>query len=250
MAGVQGRAVVVTGAGRGLGLSHAVSFAAHGARVIVNDVGAARDGSGSDPSPAEEVVAEIVTAGGQAVAAQHDVSTPSGGAAIIQTAVDAFGQVDVIVNNAGILRDAAFHKMTPEHWEAVRRVHLDGSFHVTSAAWPHLRKQGFGRVVMTSSGAGIYGNFAQANYGAAKLGMIGLMNVLAIEGARFGITVNSIAPVAATRMTDGLVATSASPDELDPAWISPIVVWLASEECALTGEIVRARGGHYAHPLP
>lgn len=246
MPDVAERVIVITGGARGLGRAHALAFAARGARVVVNDLGTAPDGRGADATAAEEVAAEITATHGRAVADHHDISTPDGGAAVVQTAIDAFGRVDVVVNNAGILRDAAFHNMTPQQWEAVRRVHLDGTFHVTRAAWPHMREQRFGRVVMTTSGAGIYGNFGQANYGAAKLGMVGLMNVLAIEGARYGITVNAIAPVAATRMTEGLMGGSVDATDLDPAWVSPVVVWLATEECDLTGEIVRTKGGHYA----
>lgn len=246
MPDVEERVVVITGAGRGLGRAHALAFAARGARVVVNDLGTARDGSGADVNAAEEVAAEIIARQGRAVPDHHDIGTPEGGAAVVQTALDAFERVDIIVNNAGILRDAAFHNMTPQQWDAVRRVHLDGTFHVTRAAWPYLHEQRFGRVVMTTSGAGIYGNFGQANYGAAKLGMIGLMNVLAIEGARYGITVNAVSPVATTRMTDGLTGDSENPIDLDPAWVSPVVVWLATEECDLTGEIIRAKGGHYA----
>jgi NAD(P)-dependent dehydrogenase (short-subunit alcohol dehydrogenase family) len=245
VAGVEGRSVVVTGAGGGLGRQHALLFAQHGAKVVVNDRGGARDGTGGSSEVADAVVAEITAAGGDAVANADDVSTPEGGAAIVQAALDAFGSVDVVVNNAGILRDSSFHKLADQHWDAVLAVHLSGTYHVTRAAWPHMREQRFGRVIVTTSTSGLYGNFGQANYAAAKLGVVGLVHALAVEGARYGITANAVAPLAATRMTEDVMPA----DELarlDPAYVSPLVVRLAGEECTDTDLVVLAAGGRYA----
>jgi NAD(P)-dependent dehydrogenase (short-subunit alcohol dehydrogenase family) len=220
-------------------------FAHEGARVVVNDLGGSRDGTGSGSAMADAVVSEIVDAGGEAVANYDNIATSEGGDRVVKTALDAFGQIDIVVNNAGILRDKSFHKMTPEQWDAVLRVHLYGTFHTTRAAWPHLREQGFGRVIVTTSTSGLFGNFGQANYGAAKMGMVGLINTLAVEGARYNVTANAIAPLANTRMTADVI-----PDDdrlqLDPAYASPLVVHLASEECDDTGTITLASGGHYA----
>lgn len=182
MSGVQDRVVVVTGAGGGLGRSYALELGAGGAKVVVNDLGGARDGSGAGSEMADSVVAEITAAGGAAVANYDNVATAQGAAGIVDTAISSFGAVHGLVNNAGILRDKAFHKMTDDDWEAVLRVHLLGSYHVTHAIWPHLREQQHGRIVMATSTSGLYGNFGQANYGAAKNGLVGLANTLAIEG--------------------------------------------------------------------
>jgi NAD(P)-dependent dehydrogenase (short-subunit alcohol dehydrogenase family) len=245
MAGVKGRVVVITGAGGGLGRQHARLFAQEGARVVVNDLGGERDGSGSGSAMADAVVDEITKAGGEAVANYDNVATVDGGRRVVETALDTFGQIDIVVNNAGILRDKSFHKMTIEQWDAVLQVHLYGAFHVTRAAWPHMRAQRFGRVIVTTSTSGLFGNFGQANYSAAKMGMVGLINTLAVEGVRYNVTANAIAPLANTRMTADVI-----PDDerlqLDPAYASPLVVCLASEECDETGTIVLASGGHYA----
>jgi NAD(P)-dependent dehydrogenase (short-subunit alcohol dehydrogenase family) len=245
MPGVEGRVAVVTGAGGGLGRQHARLFAQRGARVVVNDLGGSRDGSGAGSEMADSVVAEIKGLGAEAVANYDNVAEPSGAAGIIQTALDAFGQVDIIVNNAGILRDVSFTKMEDAQWDAVLKVHLYGSYNVTKAAWPHFREQSYGRVVMTTSTSGIYGNFGQTNYGAAKLGMVGMMNTLVFEGAKYNIKVNAIAPVAATRMTEDIM-----PDEmlsaLDPAFVSPAVVHMAGEEFDESGLVILAGGGQYA----
>jgi NAD(P)-dependent dehydrogenase (short-subunit alcohol dehydrogenase family) len=245
MAGVEGRVVVVTGAGGGLGRQHALLFAERGARVVVNDLGGSRDGTGAGSDMADAVVKEITEAGGEAVANYDNVATADGGRAIVQSALDAFGQIDVVVNNAGILRDVTFHKMEDAQWDAVLKVHLYGTYHVTRAAWPLMRDQGFGRVVVTTSTSGLYGNFGQSNYGAAKLGVVGMINTLALEGRKYNITANAIAPIAATRMTEDIMP-EAMLTQLDPAYVSPVVVHFASEECTDSGEVVLAGGGHYA----
>jgi NAD(P)-dependent dehydrogenase (short-subunit alcohol dehydrogenase family) len=242
--GFDGQVAIITGAGGGLGRQHALLLASRGALVVVNDLGGSVDGTGSDKGAAEHVVDEITAAGGEAVADTNSVSTPEGGAAIVQTAIDAFGRVDIVVNNAGILRDKAFHNMTPDLVDPVLAVHLQGAFNVTQAAWPHMREQQFGRVVSTSSAAGIFGNFGQANYGAAKMGLVGLTRVLAVEGAKYNITANAIAPLALTRMTESLLG--ALGDKLDPALISPLVTYLVSSECTVTGRVFSVGGGRVA----
>ncbi|MGQ0481530.1 MAG: SDR family NAD(P)-dependent oxidoreductase [Pseudonocardia sp.] len=243
MSGVDGRSAIVTGAGRGLGRAHALRLAQGGALVVVNDPGVGKEGGGEDATPAQDVVREITEAGGTAVADHHDISTEEGALGVVRTALDAFGRIEVVVNNAGILRDSTFHKMTIDQWMAVSKVHLDGTALVTHAAWPHLREQKYGRVVVTTSGAGLYGNFGQANYAAAKMGVVGMMNTLALEGARYGIQCNAIAPVAMTRMTDGLLDSG---NDLDPRWVASAVGWLCTEECELTGEIIRVNGPHFS----
>jgi NAD(P)-dependent dehydrogenase (short-subunit alcohol dehydrogenase family) len=239
-----GRTAIVTGAGGGLGRSYAVEMARRGAKVIVNDLGGSVDGTGGGTRAADVVVSEIVEAGGEAVASYDSVSTAESGEAIVQTAVDAYGGVDIVVNNAGILRDRSFANMELGEIAAVLDVHLRGAFHVSQPAFRLMKEAGYGRFVFTASNAGILGNFGQANYGAAKMGLVGLSNVLAIEGMKYGIRSNVIAPVARTRMTEDLLGPLA--DLVDPAQVMPMVVYLCSEANEFTHEIFSAGGGRFA----
>jgi NAD(P)-dependent dehydrogenase (short-subunit alcohol dehydrogenase family) len=243
--GYDGKVAVITGAGGGLGRQHALLLASRGALIVVNDLGGAVDGGGSDASAAQKVVDEIRAAGGEAVANHDSVSTPEGGESIIKTAIDAYGRVDIVINNAGILRDKTFHNMTSEFVDPVIDVHLKGAFNVTRPAWIHMREQGYGRVISTSSAAGIFGNFGQANYGAAKMGLVGFMRVLAVEGAKYNIKANAIAPLALTRMTESLFS-GAMAEKLQPELISPIVAFLAHEDCPVSGEVYSVGGGRVA----
>jgi NAD(P)-dependent dehydrogenase (short-subunit alcohol dehydrogenase family) len=233
------KVVIVTGAGGGLGRAHALLFAQHGARVLVNDLGGSSHGEGANASAADSVVAEIRAAGGTAVA-NHD--SVSDGGKIVQSALDSFGRIDVLVNNAGILRDKSFHKMADADWDLVYKVHVEGAYKVTHAAWPHLREQNFGRVIFTASTSGIYGNFGQSNYGMAKLGLYGLTRTLALEGRKHNILVNAIAPTGGTRMTEGLIPAQVF-EQLKPELISPLVVYLGSEACAETAGLFEVGGG-------
>ena len=243
--GFDGKVAVITGAGGGLGRQHALLLASRGALVVVNDLGGAVDGSGSDKGAAQKVVDEIRDLGGEAVADTNSVSTLEGGAAIIATATAAYGRVDIVINNAGILRDKSFQNMEPEMVRAVLDVHLLGAFNVTQPAFKLMREQGYGRIVSTSSAAGIFGNFGQTNYGAAKLGLVGFTRVLAVEGAKYNIKANAIAPLALTRMTEDLMGALA--DKLDPSQVSPIVAWLAHEDCPVTGQVYSVGGGRVAN---
>ncbi|HUR75044.1 MAG TPA: SDR family NAD(P)-dependent oxidoreductase [Sporichthya sp.] len=242
MAGVRDRVVVITGAGNGLGREYALTLAASGAKVVVNDLGGARDGTGSGALAADKVVHEITAAAGTAVANYDSVATAEGGAAIVQTALDAFGRIDGVIANAGILRDRAFHKMSAEDFDAVVQVHLYGAFHTIRAAWPHLREQQHGRVVVATSTSGIFGNFGQSNYGAAKGGLIGLVNTLAIEGRKAGVLANAVAPMAATRMTED-VAPPEVLAALSPAHVAPVVGHLCSDELTESGSVFVVGGG-------
>jgi 3-hydroxyacyl-CoA dehydrogenase/3a,7a,12a-trihydroxy-5b-cholest-24-enoyl-CoA hydratase len=236
------KVAVVTGAGGGLGRAHALLLASRGARVVVNDLGSSLHGKGVNQSPADRVVAEIKAADGEAVANYDSVKD---GDKIVQAALDVYGGVDIVINNAGILRDVSFHKMTDEDWAAVYRVHLFGSYKVTHAAWPHMREKQYGRVIMTTSTSGIYGNFGQANYSSVKLGLLGLSNTLAIEGKKRNIHVNTIAPQAGSRMTETIW-----PDELvaaiKPEYVAPLVAYLCHESCAETGALFEVGAGWVA----
>lgn len=242
--GFDGKVAIITGAGGGLGRQHALLMASRGALVVVNDLGGAVDGTGSDKGAAERVVDEIRAAGGEAVADTNSVASPEGGEAIVQSAIDAFGRIDIVINNAGILRDKSFHNMGPDLMNPVFDVHLKGAFHVTQPAWVRMREQGYGRIVSTSSAAGLFGNFGQANYGAAKMALVGFTRVLAVEGAKYNIKANAIAPLALTRMTEGIMGSLG--DKLDPALVSPVVAYLASEACEASGRIFSVGGGRVA----
>ncbi|SKA97102.1 NAD(P)-dependent dehydrogenase, short-chain alcohol dehydrogenase family [Pseudomonas extremaustralis] len=235
----QDKVVIVTGAGGGLGRAHALLFARHGAKVLVNDLGGSTQGEGANASAADRVVAEIRAAGGIAEA-NHDSVTD--GDKIVHNALDVFGRVDVVVNNAGILRDKTFHKMEDSDWDLVYRVHVEGAYKVTRAAWPHLREQSYGRVIFTASTSGIYGNFGQSNYGMAKLGLYGLTRTLALEGRKNNILVNAIAPTGGTRMTEGLIPPQVF-ERLKPELVSPLVVYLGSEACQETSGLFEVGGG-------
>ena len=240
-----GRVAIVTGAGNGLGRAHALGLASRGAKVVVNDPGGAVDGKGGDHAAADKVVAEIKAAGGQAVPNYDSVADPKTAANIVKTAVDSFGTIDIVVNNAGVLRDKTFHNMTVDDFDFVVKVHFLGTAYVTHAAWPIMRAKAYGRVVVTSSNSGIYGNFGQANYGGAKLAVVGFMNALRLEGQKYNVLVNALAPVAGTRMTESLM-TPEMLARLDPAFVSPMVAYLCSEQCQRTGDIWSAGAGYFA----
>ena len=242
MPGVQDRVIAVTGAGGGLGREYALTLAREGACVVVNDLGGARDGTGAGSAMADQVVTEIKEAGGRAVANYDSVAEPEGAENIIKTAIDEFGAIHGVVSNAGILRDGTFHKMTYENWDAVLKVHLYGGFNVIRAAWPHFREQSFGRVVVATSTSGLFGNFGQANYGAAKLGLVGLINTLAQEGAKYNIKANAIAPIAATRMTEDILPAEVL-KSLTPEFVAPVVAYLCTEEVLDTDSIFIVGGG-------
>jgi len=241
--GFEGQVVIVTGAGNGLGRSHAIEFAKRGASVVVNDFGGARDGSGGSSESAEKVVAEIMEAGGDAVANGANVADRTQVGTLVEQAMDQWGRVDVLVNNAGILRDKSFGKMSGEEWDAVVAVHLTGSANCSFAVWNHMKEQNYGRIIMTTSTSGIYGNFGQANYGAAKAGVWGLMNTLHIEGAKYNIHINCIAPTAATRMTQDILPPEMLAT-LDPKWVTPAVVYLASKEAPSRTILLAGAGGY------
>ncbi len=239
-----GRVAVVTGAGRGLGRAYARYLAARGAKVVVNDIGGELTGAGADAGPAAEVVGEITAAGGQAVACTDSVATPTGGQAIIDTALDTYGRVDVLIHNAGNVRRAPLRDMTSADFDAVLDVHLRGAFHVVRPAFAQMCDDGYGRIVLTSSIGGLYGNHGVANYAAAKAGILGLSNVAAIEGAGHGVQSNVIVPAAVTRMAEG-IDTSAYPP-MEPEVVAPAVAWLAHESCSVSGEILAALAGRVA----
>jgi NAD(P)-dependent dehydrogenase (short-subunit alcohol dehydrogenase family) len=238
------RVAVITGAGRGLGRTYALLLASRGAKVVVNDTGGSLKGEGGNAGPAQEVVGEIRSAGGEAVACPASVSTPEGGSAIIKAALDHYGRIDILIHNAGIVRAASLKEMTQADFDAVLDVHLRGAFHVVRPAFVHMCKAGYGRVVLTSSIGGLYGNHRVANYGVAKAGMIGLSNVVALEGAAEGVKCNLIVPGAVTRMAEGL-DTSAYPP-MSPELVAPVVGWLAHESCSISGEMLISIAGRVA----
>ncbi|MFP4039952.1 MAG: SDR family NAD(P)-dependent oxidoreductase [Desulfosudaceae bacterium] len=239
------RVAVITGAGGGLGRTYALQLAARGAKVVVNDLGGSRDGSSKgSSSAADKVVEEIKAAGGEAVANYDNVATPEGGQAIIQSALDAFGTVDILINNAGILRDKSFVKMEPENWQAVLDVHLHGAYHVTRPAFKVMKEKGYGRILMTTSAAGLYGNFGQTNYSSAKMALVGFMNTLKIEGAKYDVKVNTIAPIAASRLTEDIMPPDIF-EKMDPEFVSAMALYLCSERCPVNGSIYNAGMGFF-----
>lgn len=242
--GYDGKVAIITGSGGGLGREHALLLASRGAQVVVNDLGGSVSGDGGDAGPAERTAKEINGLGGVAVADTNSVSTPEGGEAIVATALDSFGRVDIVVNNAGILRDKTFAKLEWPDLDAVLDVHLKGAFYVSQPAFKVMKENGYGRFVFTASNAGVFGNFGQTNYGAAKMGLVGLSNVLAVEGARAGINSNVIMPVALTRMTEQILGPMA--DQLDPSLVTPMVTYLSSENCTFSHEVFSATAGRYA----
>jgi NAD(P)-dependent dehydrogenase (short-subunit alcohol dehydrogenase family) len=241
------RVAVVTGAGRGLGRAYARLLASKGARVVVNDNGGTLTGDGADAGPAQDVVDEISAAGGEAVASTQSVATPEGGKAIVQAALDSYGRIDVLIHNAGNIRRGSLKEMTYEDFDSVVDVHLRGAFHVVRPAFPLMCEAGYGRIVLTSSIGGLYGNHGVANYAVSKAGMIGLSNVVALEGADEGVKCNVIVPGALTRMAEGL-DTSAYPP-MEPELVAPVVGWLAHESCSVTGEMFVAIAGRVARAV-
>jgi NAD(P)-dependent dehydrogenase (short-subunit alcohol dehydrogenase family)/putative sterol carrier protein len=240
-----GQVAIVTGAGAGLGKTYALELAKRGAKVVVNDLGGARDGSGEgSSSPADQVVEEIKALGGEAVASYDSVATVEGGEAIVNKAMESFGRVDILINNAGILRDRSFGKMSPEDWGQVLYVHLFGAYNVTRPAFLKMREGGYGRIVMTTSAAGLFGNFGQANYSAAKMGLVGLMNTLKLEGEKYDIKVNTVSPIAATRLTEDVLPPDLF-EKLQPEFVTPLVLYLCSKDCGETGMIFNAGMGYF-----
>jgi NAD(P)-dependent dehydrogenase (short-subunit alcohol dehydrogenase family) len=240
-----GRVAIVTGAGGGLGRAHAMLLASRGAKVVVNDLGGGRDGEGNPSSEmANKVVEEIKAAGGEAVADAHGVDTAEGGEAIVKTALDAYGKVDICIANAGILRDRAFHNITEEDWDKIFAVHVKGSFNVIQPAFRIMRQNSYGRIIVTTSNAGLYGNFGQANYSSAKTAVLGFASTLELEGAKYNIKANVIAPVAASRLTEDVMPPQVL-EKLKPEYVSPMVAYLCSEECDVSGNIFTAGGGYY-----
>ena len=239
------KVAIVTGAGGGLGRSHALQLAERGAKVVVNDLGGNVDGTGGSSEAADKVVEEIKTAGGEAISNGSSVTDKSGVSKLVEDTMSAFGRIDILINNAGVLRDKSFAKVTLDDFEFVVDVHLMGSVYCTKAVWPIMVEQNYGRIVMTSSSSGIFGNFGQSNYGAAKMGVVGLMNTLKIEGKKYNIKVNSLVPVAATRMTENLGMPDAVFESLKPETVSPAVIFMSSEN-APDGAMISAGAGVFA----
>ena len=240
----EGQVAIVTGAGGGLGKQHALELGRRGAKVVVNDLGGSVDGSGGSASAAEQVAHEIRANGGTAVANGASVTDLDAVQAMVDETVANWGRIDILVNNAGILRDKTFSKLELDNWHAVIDVHLTGSLNATKCVWPIMVEQGYGRIVMTTSTSGLFGNFGQSNYGAAKLGLVGFMNTLRFEGAKYNVFTNAIAPIAATRMTVELPGFEDSAEKLAPELVTPAVVFLCSEK-APNGRIIQAAGGRY-----
>ncbi len=238
------RVAIITGAGGGLGKTYALELARRGAKIVVNDLGGSAQGTGQSTSMADITVKEISEVGGEAIANYDSVAVPEGGEAIVKAALDQWGRIDVVINNAGIIRDKTFAKLEPQDLEAVIDVHLKGGFFVSQPAFRAMKDGGYGRFVFTTSAAGLFGNFGQTNYGAAKMGLVGLSNVLALEGAKYNIKSNVIAPIARTRMTEQLLGPAAV--ALDPECVTPLVTYLASEQCEQTHEIYSVGGGRFA----
>ncbi len=239
-----GQVALVTGAGAGLGRAYALDLAARGAKVVVNDLGGDPAGEGENRSAAQKVVDEITAAGGEAVANYNSVADYDGGYEMVKTAIDNWGRLDVVICNAGILRDVAFHNMSEQDWDKIFAVHSRGAFTVLRAAWPVFRTQSYGRVILTTSSSGIWGQFGQANYGAAKTAMLGLMNVLKQEGVKYNVTVNTVAPVAGTRLT-AQVMSQEMVDKLKPEFVAPAVIYMVSKECEDSGLIIEAGAGNF-----
>ena len=237
-----GRVAIVTGSGSGLGRSHAMLLASRGAHLVVNDLGT---DAATGMSLAQAVVDEIIAAGGSAVADRNSVATPEGGEAMVQLALDTFGSIDIVINNAGIVRDRTFPKMTPELIDPVLAVHLNGAFNVTIPAYRHMKDKNYGRIVSTTSAAGLFGNFGQTNYGAAKMGLVGMTRVLALESRKYNIKANVIAPIAATMMSAGILSEEWE-RRLKPELVSPVVAFLAHEDCDVSGQIFSAAAGRVA----
>jgi NAD(P)-dependent dehydrogenase (short-subunit alcohol dehydrogenase family) len=236
-----GRTAIVTGAGGGLGSAYATLLASRGANVVVNDLGGSLNGVGGDESAAQKVVDAITAAGGVAVPDYNSVATSEGGAAMVQTALDAFGSIDIVVNNAGILRDKTLHNLEEADFDAVIAVHLKGGYNVTRPAYLKMREQGYGRIVMTSSVAGLYGNFGQTNYSAAKMGVIGMAKTISVEGAKYNVKANVISPNALTRMTEGIMGEVGQ--YMKAEWVAPMVAYLCHESCEAAGQVYAAMGG-------
>ena len=239
------RVAIVTGAGGGLGRAHALLLASRGAKVVVNDLGGAMDGTGEGTTAAEQVVKEIKDAGGEAVPNYDSVSEWDSAQNIIKTAMDAYGKIDILINNAGILRDKSLMKMSVEDWDLIMAVHLSGTFFCTKAAFPNMRENSYGRILSTASGAGLYGNFGQVNYAAAKLGIAGMMNAVKLEGAKYNIKANTLVPIAGTRLTATVMPPNVV-DMLKPEFVSPLAAYLVSEQCELSGAMMVSGGGYFS----
>lgn len=239
------RVALITGAGGGLGRAHALALASRGAKLVINDLGGSMDGMGADSTPAQKVCDEIKAMGGEAVPNYDSVSEWDSAQKIVQTAIDSFGKIDILINNAGILRDKSIMKMEIDDWNLILAVHMSGTFFCTKAAFPFMRDAGYGRILSTASAAGLYGNFGQTNYGAAKLGIAGMMNTVKLEGAKYNIKANTLVPVAGTRLT-ATVMPPAVVEKLKPEFVSPIAAYLCSEECQLSGQMLVAGAGYFS----